>query len=189
MLTLTLAVAQVLLGVRSEARWLRFVPGHLPGAFPYLPGLLDLELHGGRTYPGPGQLRQHRRAAFPGDQRGHHGPSRDSENVEPGRSDAQAISTRKYADQAPPALSFGLRLRRVLRVIPVSEESIAVAAVSFDNVVLDIELARAGERCSPHILSEWPNNPTDKATCVACDWKNICPAHNGQAPAVVPAES
>ncbi|MGW0506272.1 IS982 family transposase, partial [Micromonospora sp. NPDC003241] len=31
---LTLAVAQVLLGVRSEARWLRFVPGHLPGAFP-----------------------------------------------------------------------------------------------------------------------------------------------------------
>jgi hypothetical protein len=34
----TLAVAQVLLGVRSEARWLRFVPEHLPGAFPYLPG-------------------------------------------------------------------------------------------------------------------------------------------------------
>jgi hypothetical protein len=35
---LTLAVAQVLLGIRSEARWLRFVPRHLPGAFPYLPG-------------------------------------------------------------------------------------------------------------------------------------------------------
>ncbi|MFI7607005.1 IS982 family transposase, partial [Micromonospora sp. NPDC049366] len=35
---LTLAVAQVLLGIRSEARWLRFVPAHLPGAFPYLPG-------------------------------------------------------------------------------------------------------------------------------------------------------
>jgi hypothetical protein len=35
---LTLAVAQVMLGVRSEARWLRFVPAHLPGAFPYLPG-------------------------------------------------------------------------------------------------------------------------------------------------------
>lgn len=34
---LTLAVAQVLLGVRSETRWLRFVPRHLPGAFPYLP--------------------------------------------------------------------------------------------------------------------------------------------------------
>jgi hypothetical protein len=35
---LTLAVAQALLGVRSEARWLRYVPRHLPGAFPYLPG-------------------------------------------------------------------------------------------------------------------------------------------------------
>ncbi|MFI7468875.1 IS982 family transposase [Nonomuraea sp. NPDC049646] len=35
---LTLAVAQVLLGIHSEARWLRYVPTHLPGAFPYLPG-------------------------------------------------------------------------------------------------------------------------------------------------------
>jgi hypothetical protein len=35
---LTLAVAQVLLGIRSEARWLRLVPAALPGAFPYLPG-------------------------------------------------------------------------------------------------------------------------------------------------------
>ena len=31
-------MAQVLLGVRSEARWLRFAPRALPGAFPYLPG-------------------------------------------------------------------------------------------------------------------------------------------------------
>jgi hypothetical protein len=35
---LTLAVAQALLGIRSEARWLRFVPRALPAAFPYLPG-------------------------------------------------------------------------------------------------------------------------------------------------------
>ena len=35
---LTLAVAQVLLDVRSEARWLRLIPERLPGAFPYLPG-------------------------------------------------------------------------------------------------------------------------------------------------------
>jgi hypothetical protein len=35
---LTIAVAQALLGIRSEARWLRFLPRHLPGAFPYLPG-------------------------------------------------------------------------------------------------------------------------------------------------------
>jgi len=29
---------RVLLGIRSEARWLRFVPRALPAAFPYLPG-------------------------------------------------------------------------------------------------------------------------------------------------------
>ncbi len=34
----TLAVAQALLGFTSEARWLRFLPVRLPGAFPYLPG-------------------------------------------------------------------------------------------------------------------------------------------------------
>lgn len=34
---LTLAVAQVLLGVRSERRWLRMIPRTLPGAFPYVP--------------------------------------------------------------------------------------------------------------------------------------------------------
>ncbi|MGW4412825.1 IS982 family transposase [Nonomuraea sp. NPDC004702] len=35
---LTLAVAQVLLGLPSQTRWLRYVPAHLPVAFPYLPG-------------------------------------------------------------------------------------------------------------------------------------------------------
>ncbi len=35
---LTLAVAQALLDVRSEARWLRLIPERLPGAFTYLPG-------------------------------------------------------------------------------------------------------------------------------------------------------
>ena len=32
-----LAVAQALLGYRSEARWLRFARKHLAGMFPYLP--------------------------------------------------------------------------------------------------------------------------------------------------------
>jgi hypothetical protein len=31
----TLAVAQAFLGIRAEARWLRFLPRHLPGAFRY----------------------------------------------------------------------------------------------------------------------------------------------------------
>jgi hypothetical protein len=35
---LPLAVAQALLGIHSETRWLRLIPQRLPGAFPYLPG-------------------------------------------------------------------------------------------------------------------------------------------------------
>lgn len=35
---LTVAVARALLGIRSETRRLRFLPRHLPGAFPCLPG-------------------------------------------------------------------------------------------------------------------------------------------------------
>ncbi|MBB5808915.1 hypothetical protein F4560_008683 [Saccharothrix ecbatanensis] len=33
----TLAVAQALLGITSETRWLRFLPRRLPGAFRYVP--------------------------------------------------------------------------------------------------------------------------------------------------------
>ncbi|MFI6705970.1 hypothetical protein ACIBF7_06060 [Nonomuraea sp. NPDC050478] len=33
---LTLAIARALLGIRSKARWPRFLPNHLPGAFPSL---------------------------------------------------------------------------------------------------------------------------------------------------------
>ena len=34
-------MAQALLGIRSEARWLRSLPRHLPGAFRYLPQQSD----------------------------------------------------------------------------------------------------------------------------------------------------
>ena len=108
---------------------------------------------------------------------------------EPDGADAHAVLTRKQSDQPPPTLSFDFRLRRALRVIPISETSQGVAAKRFDGVVLEIELARARERSSPHILTEWPNNPEDEATCVACDWRTICPAHPGQKPAVVPTEA
>jgi len=73
--------------------------------------------------------------------------------------------------------SFNFRLKRALRIVPISRESQQDAAQHFDDVVLDIETARAKERQSPHIRRQWPTNRFDDATCVACDWRVVCPAH------------
>src|SRR3954449_2569897 len=60
---LTLAAAQVLLGVRSKARWLRLVPAALPGAFPFCPG--------SRRQQAPAGGVTAAQAADPGARRGH----------------------------------------------------------------------------------------------------------------------
>lgn len=78
-----------------------------------------------------------------------------------------------------PDLSFNFRLQRALRVVPVTEESQEASARHFDNEVLQIEIARAEERTSPRIHTEWPTNATDNATCVACDWRTVCPEPPG----------
>jgi hypothetical protein len=87
----------------------------------------------------------------------------------------------------PPLLSFEFRLDRALRVVPVSAATQDAAALQFDQVVFDIELSRARERKSPHILAEWPTNASDNATCVACDWRTVCPEHPTAVP-TLPAE-
>jgi hypothetical protein len=87
-----------------------------------------------------------------------------------------------------PDLSFNFRLQRALRVVPVTEESQETSARHFDNEVLQIEIARAKERTSPRIRAEWPTNATDNATCVACDWRTVCPEHPG-ARVTLPTES
>jgi hypothetical protein len=87
-----------------------------------------------------------------------------------------------------PDLLFNFRLKRALRIVPISNESQKVAAQHFDEVVLDIEIARAKERRSPQIRQQWPTNPFDDATCVACDWRTVCPAHP-DVTAALPTES
>ena len=93
-----------------------------------------------------------------------------------GSNDAQFLASEKSRGRVPD-LSFDFRLRRALRIVPVDAESQRVSAQHFDDVVLDIEIARAKELQSPHILSEWPTDPSDNSTCVACDWRSVCPAH------------
>lgn len=95
----------------------------------------------------------------------------------PGTDDERLLTTRRTRGSTPPAFSFDFRLQRALRVVAVSPASQAAAASHFDKVVFDIELSRARERRSPHILTEWSTNASDDATCVACDWRTICPEH------------
>ena len=94
----------------------------------------------------------------------------------PGSNDEQFLNSDKSRGFVPD-LSFNFRLKRALRIVPISTESQQDAAQHFDDVVLDIEIARANERRSPQIREQWPNSPFDDATCVACDWRAVCPAH------------
>jgi hypothetical protein len=103
-----------------------------------------------------------------------------------GTNDARFLMNAKRGTR--PDLSFNFRLQRALRVVPVTKESQEASAQHFDNEVLQIEIARAKERTSPHILTEWPTNATDNATCVACDWRTVCPEHPTAA-VTLPTES
>lgn len=94
----------------------------------------------------------------------------------PGSNDEQFLGSGKSRGFVPD-LSFNYRLKRALRIVPISTETQQVAAQHFDEVVLDIEIARAKERQSSQIRQQYPTNPFDDATCVACDWRTICPAH------------
>jgi hypothetical protein len=92
---------------------------------------------------------------------------------EPGSDDERALKSEKGI----PKLSFEFRLQRALRIIPITKDSQETAARNFDKVVFDIEIARAKEQQSPHIREQWPTDASDEATCVACDWRPVCPDH------------
>lgn len=101
----------------------------------------------------------------------------------PGSNDEQFLNSEKSRGFVPD-LSFNYRLKRALRIVPISRDSQQTAARHFDEVVLDIEIARARERQSSHIRQQWPKNPFDDATCVACDWQTVCPAHTDMTPSL-----
>lgn len=96
----------------------------------------------------------------------------------PGSNDEKILEG-ESARGAIPELSFEYRLQRALRIIPITKESQESAARNFDKVVFDIEIARAKEQQSPHIREQWPKDASDEATCVACDWRSVCPDQTG----------
>lgn len=83
-------------------------------------------------------------------------------------------------------LSEEFRLRRALRVIPVTPASITKATHEFDKVVLQIESCVAAEAANGNIAHAWVPNCQDDDTCVACDFRNFCPSPAGSAKGYVP---
>jgi len=106
---------------------------------------------------------------------------------EPGSSDERVLRSEKSRGSIP-ELSFAFRLKRALRIIPITKESQENAARNFDRVVFEIEVARAKEQQSPRIREQWPKDASDEATCVACDWRPVCPDHRDVS-AKLPSES
>jgi len=71
-------------------------------------------------------------------------------------------------------LSPEFRLRRAIRVVPVTPVSKEEATAAIDNVVRAIENCVAAERNCNHIRQAWPADSNEEADCVACDFKASC---------------
>ena len=76
-------------------------------------------------------------------------------------------------------LGLSFRLRRAIRVIPVSSSSIHAALYEFDQVVRSAEEDIAAEATNANILQAWSPNCRDEATCAACDFRHFCPKPAG----------
>ena len=76
-------------------------------------------------------------------------------------------------------LGLAFRLRRAIRVIPVSSSSMNSALHEFDQVVRRAEEDIIAEATTANILQAWSPNCRDEATCAACDFRHFCPKPAG----------
>lgn len=93
----------------------------------------------------------------------------------PGSADEAALRDWKTRDKNLPTLSFGYRLSRALRVVPITPESIGVALEAFDGVVREIESCRGREANGGSVIQSWTRNSNEESTCVVCDSRTYCP--------------
>ena len=90
-----------------------------------------------------------------------------------GSQDAYLLSLWR-AGMAIPNFSYEFRMRRAIRVVPVTSMSQVNATNHFDQVVLQIEQCVGSEASSGTISGHW--NPCgDAETCAACDFRHFCP--------------
>lgn len=143
--------------------WLR---GRQPEALPVVAGIL---IYINELTPGGTEMQALRR-----------GLSNGSTDVTPvvGSQDEQIV--RMWRDGMDTSqLSLAFRLRRAIRVISTSPQSIDRALASFDDVVRRTEEDVVAEAAGRNILQAWAPNCQDEATCVACDFRHFCPRPAG----------
>lgn len=99
-----------------------------------------------------------------------------------GSEDEKLLRTWKSAKPSdePPQLSFNYRLKRAVRVVPITQESIDKSLIEFDGVVGRIEKCLADEIRSGKLINSWERNAAHEPTCAACDTRTYCPEYYKQ---------
>lgn len=92
-----------------------------------------------------------------------------------GSSDEQLVRMWRSGTETS-QISLGFRIRRAIRIIPISEESIQQSLREFDNTVLSIETDIAHETSGVQLTSAWQPTCQDEGTCNACDFRWACPS-------------
>lgn len=93
-----------------------------------------------------------------------------------GTPDYYQISAWEPGHQA--LLSPEFRLRRAIRVVPVTPASMADATAAIDRVVRAIEDRVATESSCNNIRQAWPADSNDEDSCAACDFRASCERYN-----------
>jgi hypothetical protein len=138
--------------------WLR---GRQPESYPVLAGILVFI---NELLPTADETRSFQRqvAATPPDT-----------DVLPHGADATALQEWRRRDGTL-VLSEEFRLRRALRVVPISDAAIQESLTQFDDTVARIEASVAAEAGGNPVVQAWDANPNEQM-CAVCDWRSFCP--------------
>jgi len=79
----------------------------------------------------------------------------------------------RHADFTPE-----FRLKRAIRVVPVTPDTMNSATAAIDRVVRTIEDRVSDESQCENIRNAWPADSNDRDTCIACDFRASCERHN-----------
>ena len=85
----------------------------------------------------------------------------------------------KGSEDDAPLLSLDFRLKRAVRVISISDDSIRKSLLEFDKTVGRIERCLAEEARTGCVMSSWEKNADHEPTCEACDSRTYCTEFKG----------